>query len=136
MTNEPQTPSPVDSAAQALTEALHSSFAIVKVVMAILFVVFVFSGLFKVEPQEKAIKLRFGKPVGTGDQVLIGSGTHWAWWLRREDTLIRCNAWARRTRCTARPATVRAMMNARDSRSDRCIACTMTAGRGSSEALT
>ena len=79
MTNEPQTPSPVDSAAQALTEALHSSFAIVKVVMAILFVVFVFSGLFKVEPQEKAIKLRFGKPVGTGDQVLIGSGTHWAW---------------------------------------------------------
>ena len=79
MSNEPQTPSPVDSGAQALTEALHSSFAIVKVVMVILFVVFVFSGIFKVEPQEKAIKLRFGKPVGAGDQVLIGSGTHWAW---------------------------------------------------------
>lgn len=79
MNNEPQTPSPVDSGAQALAEALHSSFAIVKVVMAILFVVFVFSGIFKVEPQEKAIKLRFGKPVGEGDKVLIGSGTHWAW---------------------------------------------------------
>jgi modulator of FtsH protease HflK len=79
MNNEPQTPSPVDSGAQALAEALHSSFAIVKVVMAILFVVFVFSGIFKVEPQERAIKLRFGKPVGEGDKVLIGSGTHWAW---------------------------------------------------------
>ncbi len=79
MSNETQTPSPVDSGAQALAEALHSSFAIVKVVMAILFVVFVFSGIFKVEPQEKAIKLRFGKPVGEGDRVLIGSGTHWAW---------------------------------------------------------
>lgn len=79
MSNESQTPSPVDSGAQALTEALHSSFAIVKVVMAILFVFFVCSGIFKVEPQEKAIKLRFGKPVGAGDQVLIGSGTHWAW---------------------------------------------------------
>lgn len=79
MSNESQTPSPVDSGAQALTEALHSSFAIVKVVMVILFVVFVFSGIFKVEPQEKAIKLRFGKPVGEGEQVLIGSGTHWAW---------------------------------------------------------
>ncbi len=79
MKNEPQTPSPVDSGAQALAEALHSSFAIVKVVMAVLFVVFVFSGIFKVEPQEKAIKLRFGRPVGEGDKVLIGSGTHWAW---------------------------------------------------------
>ena len=79
MSNEPKTPSPVDSGAQALEEALHSSFAIVKWVMVILFGAFLVSGIFKVEPQEKAIKLLLGKPVGEGDQVLIGSGTHWAW---------------------------------------------------------
>ena len=69
----------VDSGSQALAEALQSSFAIVKYVMAGLFVVFLFSGMFKVEPQEKAIILRFGKPVGEGERALLGSGLHWAW---------------------------------------------------------
>lgn len=76
-TSQPTTP--VDSSSQALAEALHSSFGIVKFVMAALFVVFLFSGFFTVGPQEKAIKLRFGKPVGEGDQALLGSGAHWAW---------------------------------------------------------
>lgn len=82
MSNEPKTPppgQPLDTGAQALAEALHSSFGIVKFVMAALFVVFLFSGFFTVGPREKAIKLRFGKPVGEGDQVLLGSGAHWAW---------------------------------------------------------
>ena len=70
---------PVDSGSQALAEALRSSFGIVKFVMVALFVVFLFSGFFTVGPQEKAIKLRFGKPVGEGDQALLGSGAHWAW---------------------------------------------------------
>jgi len=69
----------VDSGSQALAEALRSSFGIVKFVMAALFIVFLFSGFFTVEPQEKAIKLRFGKPVGEGEQALLGSGAHWAW---------------------------------------------------------
>jgi membrane protease subunit HflK len=82
MTNEPQTPppaQPLDSGAQAMADALHSSFRIVKLVMVVLFVVFLFSGFFTVGPREKAIVLRFGKPVGAGDQVLLGSGAHWAW---------------------------------------------------------
>jgi membrane protease subunit HflK len=82
MTNEPKTPpppQPIDPGAQALADALHSSFGIVKFVMALLFVVFLFSGFFTVGPREKAILLRFGKPVGEGDQVLLGSGAHWAW---------------------------------------------------------
>jgi modulator of FtsH protease HflK len=74
-----QPATPVDSGSQALAEALDSSFGIVKFVMAALFVVFLFSGFFTVGPQEKAIKLRFGKPVGEGDQALLGSGAHWAW---------------------------------------------------------
>jgi hypothetical protein len=69
----------VDSDSQALAEALQSSFSIVKYVMVGLFVLFLFSGMFKVEPQEKAIILRFGKPVGEGEQALLSSGLHWSW---------------------------------------------------------
>lgn len=79
MSNEPQNPppgQPLDAGAQALADALHSSFGIVKVVMALLFVVFLFSGVFTVGPREKAIRLRFGKPVGDGDKVLLSSGFH------------------------------------------------------------
>jgi membrane protease subunit HflK len=79
MSNEPKTPppaQPIDPGAQALAEALHSSFGIVKFVMLILFVVFLFSGVFTVGPREKAIRLRFGKPVGEGDKALLGSGFH------------------------------------------------------------
>jgi membrane protease subunit HflK len=82
MSNEIQTPpppTPIDSGSQALADALHSSFGIVKFAMVVLFVVFLFSGFFTVGPQEKAIVLRFGKPVGEGEAVLRSSGAHWAW---------------------------------------------------------
>lgn len=69
----------VDSGSQALAEALRSSFAIVKVVMVVLLAVFLFSGFFTVGPQEKAIILRFGKPLGEGDRALLDAGAHWAW---------------------------------------------------------
>ena len=69
---------PEDSGAQALAEALRSSFAIVKFVMVALVVVFLGSGFFQVGPQEKAIVLRFGKPVGHGQQALLGPGLHWS----------------------------------------------------------
>lgn len=77
-TKHPPAVSPVDSGSQALAEALRSSFAIVKYLMVALFVLFLFSGMFKVEPQEKAIVLRFGKPQGDGEKALLGSGLHWA----------------------------------------------------------
>ncbi len=67
-----------DAGAQALAEALHRSFAIVKVIMAGLVVVFLFSGFFTVGTQERAVILRFGTPVGGGDGKLLGPGPHWA----------------------------------------------------------
>jgi len=81
MSTEPKNPAPlpvqpVDAGSQALADALHSSFGIVKFVMLVLFVVFLCSGVFTVGPREKAIRLRFGKPVGEGDKVLLGSGFH------------------------------------------------------------
>jgi modulator of FtsH protease HflK len=72
-------PQAQDAGTQALAEALRSSFTIVKVVMALMVVAFFCSGFFTVGPTEKAVKLRFGKPVGEGSKLLLGSGVHWSW---------------------------------------------------------
>ena len=70
---------PLDAGSRALEEALRSSFVIVKAVMFVLLVVFIFSGMKTVAPQEKAVILRFGKPLGAGAEQLLGPGLHWAW---------------------------------------------------------
>src|SRR3954452_5356882 len=75
---EPLPETPIDAGSQALSEALRSSFAIVKVVMGILVLVFLASGFFQVGPSERAIILRFGKPVGKGEGALLGPGLHWS----------------------------------------------------------
>jgi modulator of FtsH protease HflK len=72
----PETPD--DAGSQALSEALRSSFAIVKFVMVALVLVFFASGIFQVEQQEKAVVLRFGRLVGTGPNALLGPGLHWS----------------------------------------------------------
>jgi membrane protease subunit HflK len=69
---------PEDSGSQALAEALRSSFAIVKIVMALMVVAFFCSGFFQVGPSEKAVILRFGKPVGAGQNALLTAGLHWS----------------------------------------------------------
>ncbi|MGH7941823.1 MAG: hypothetical protein ACREFR_12210, partial [Limisphaerales bacterium] len=60
-------PETLDSGSQALAEALGSSFTIVKIVMGLMVAAFLCSGFFQVGPQEKAVILRFGKPVGQGE---------------------------------------------------------------------
>jgi membrane protease subunit HflK len=67
-----------DAGSQALSEALRSSFVIVKIAMAALVAIILFSGVFTVGPQEKAVILRFGRPVGDGQQMLLGAGLHWS----------------------------------------------------------
>jgi modulator of FtsH protease HflK len=46
--------------------------------MYVLVAVFLFSGFFTVGPQERAIILRLGKPVGEGEKALLGTGLHFA----------------------------------------------------------
>lgn len=73
-------PAPVDDAgSQALSEALRSSFAIVKIIMIALVVVFIGSGIFTVPPNQKAVVLRFGKPSSATSEQLLGPGLHWSW---------------------------------------------------------
>jgi len=72
-------PEPVeDAGTQALSEALSSSFRIIKVLMAALVAVFFCSGVFTVNPNEVAVVLRFGVPRGTGAEQLLKPGLHWA----------------------------------------------------------
>jgi modulator of FtsH protease HflK len=77
---EPALPpeTPMDAGSQALAEALRSSFAIIKVVMVVLVLLFLASGFFTVGPQERAILLRFGRPVGEGEKALLLPGLHWS----------------------------------------------------------
>ncbi len=69
---------PDDAGSRALSDALRSSFFIVKILMALLVVFFLASGMFTVGPQERVVLLRFGKPVGEGEKALLGPGFHWA----------------------------------------------------------
>ena len=70
---------PFDAGSQALSEALRSSFTIVRFVMIVLVVVFFASGFFTVGPAQRAIILRFGKPLGDGEKALLGPGKlHWS----------------------------------------------------------
>ncbi|HZL77243.1 MAG TPA: SPFH domain-containing protein [Candidatus Limnocylindrales bacterium] len=67
-----------DAGSQALAEALRSSFVIVKFAMVALVFVILGAGFFTVGPQEKAVILRFGKPQGEGQKMLLGAGLHWS----------------------------------------------------------
>jgi len=69
---------PMDAGSQALGEALRASFTIVKFAMGALIIVFLASGFFTVGPQERAVILRFGKPVGEGQKAFLGAGLHWS----------------------------------------------------------
>jgi membrane protease subunit HflK len=75
----PPVPGVEDASSQALSEAFSSSFRIVKLLMAVLVLVFLGSGMFVVQPNQQAIILFFGKPMGTGEAQLRKPGWHWAW---------------------------------------------------------
>lgn len=68
-----------DASSQALSEALSSSFRVVRFLMLVLIGVFLLSGSFIVQPNEVAILLRFGKPVGEGTAMLRQPGWYFGW---------------------------------------------------------
>ncbi|MEO5803038.1 MAG: protease modulator HflK [Verrucomicrobiota bacterium] len=80
--HEAPIPAPIsveDSGSQALSEALRSSFGIVKIIMFVLVIVFIGSGIFTVPPNQKAVVLRFGKTSSATREQLLGPGLHWSW---------------------------------------------------------
>ena len=67
-----------DTGSRALAEALKSSFVIVRWMMVGLMVLFFGSGIFIVEPNQKALILRFGNPQSLTEDQLLGPGFHFA----------------------------------------------------------
>ena len=67
-----------DSGSLALSEALGSVFGVLKFIMIGVIIFFVCSGVFTVEPNEVAVVLRFGKPIGEGDERVKKPGLHFA----------------------------------------------------------
>jgi membrane protease subunit HflK len=76
--HKPLPPEAQDAGSQALAEALRSSFVIVKFAMVALIFIILGAGFFTVGPQEKAVILRFGKPQGEGQKMLLNAGLHWS----------------------------------------------------------
>ena len=64
----------LDTAGKSLVKALQVSFNILKLIMIVLIVLFIFSGLFQVQPEEQALLLRFGKIQGTAESPVINPG--------------------------------------------------------------
>lgn len=67
----------IDPAEQSLSDALQVSFTLLKIVMIVMVVVYLFSGTYQVPEQEAAVVTRFGKIVGEGDAQVKKSG----WYL-------------------------------------------------------
>jgi regulator of protease activity HflC (stomatin/prohibitin superfamily) len=68
----------LDAGSKSLSEALRLSFIILKVIMIVLVLIFVFSGFRNVASDEQAIVLFFGKIQGVGEDRILGQGLHWA----------------------------------------------------------
>ena len=70
----------LDPAQQSLADALRVSFWVLKISMLLLIVIYLFSGVFNVREQEMAVRLRFGRIVGSpGQQVLEPGGPYFSW---------------------------------------------------------
>lgn len=67
----------LDTAGQSLSEALRMAFRILKVIMIVLVGLFMLSGFERVDSDEQAIVLRFGKIRGAGEGRLLKPGLHW-----------------------------------------------------------
>ena len=67
-----------DPGSQALADALSSSFRLIRVLIVLLTVAIVFSGVFIVDPNQVAVVLRFGQPVGEGSERILQPGVHWS----------------------------------------------------------
>ena len=68
----------LDPANQSLAEALRKSFWVLKALMMVLVILYVFSGAFTVESDEVGFKMRYGRVVGDGAAAVLRPGFHWS----------------------------------------------------------
>lgn len=68
----------LDAASRSLVDALGFTFKILKVIMLVCVLFYFGSGLFRVQPEEVALKVQFGKVLGTGLGREVTSGFAWS----------------------------------------------------------
>jgi len=78
---------PFDAANQSLSDALRASFNVLKAIMIVVVVLFLFSGLECVQEHQQAVVLRFGRLLG-GAQQVRESGLSWALPYPVDETLL------------------------------------------------
>ncbi|NLF31487.1 MAG: protease modulator HflK [Planctomycetes bacterium] len=84
-----------DPASRSLAGALHTSFILLSVIMVILLGFYVFSGVFTVGANERAVVLRFGRVLGATEAVrgdVLDAGLHFSWPLPI-DEVVRVPTW-------------------------------------------
>ena len=69
----------MDAGQKSLTGALRLSFGLLKLIMIAVVILFLASGVFKVEPNERVMILLFGEVSGSGETRIKGPGLHWTW---------------------------------------------------------
>lgn len=86
-TSRPLTaPRPVDQAQESLVNALKASFNVLRLILLLLLVAYVGSGVFRVQPGEQGLIVRFGKLLNNEDARSVHKGTPifdpgWQWAL-------------------------------------------------------
>lgn len=70
---------PTDPAQKSLADAMHVSFMILKVIMFLMLIAYAGTGIFRVEPQERVVRLQFGKIVGEGEGKVYSPGWYVGW---------------------------------------------------------
>lgn len=84
---QPTPPAPhepgLDAAQQSLSDALRVSFTVLKVLMFFLMLVYIFSGIFRVEGEDLGVRYRFGEQVGT-----YQTGWHFGLPFPIEETIV------------------------------------------------
>ena len=82
--SEPLAPA-ADPAQESLVSALRSSFAVLRLVILVLLILYAVSGVFPIEPGDQGVIVRLGKPILNMDEgseyyetPVFGAG--WIWW--------------------------------------------------------
>lgn len=70
---------PTDPAQKSLADAMRVSFGILKVIMALMLIAYLGTGVFTVEPQEKVVRLQFGKIIGDRGGQVYEQGWYVGW---------------------------------------------------------
>ena len=64
---------------RSLADALRLSFRLLSLIMIGAMVWLLLTGMASVQPEERAVRMLFGRILGEGDERVLGEGLKWSW---------------------------------------------------------